>query len=137
MKTLRTNILLMLILSCLGIFGQIVNFAKEEKSKNVISELKEVEVEGIPKVLSQKERDELVRSVTKLYIKAVRQKQSNYISLQTPLYTLLKTNFPNIKEREEERGVSLSNIIKFLNSNPENRRIINSTLIEQEQRKCS
>lgn len=137
MKRLKTIILLTLISLCFGNFGQKVNFAQEKTISSVINELEKIKIDEVSKVLNQEERAKIVRLITKLYIKIVRQKQSDYISPQTPLYLLLKTNYPNITEKEEERGISLSSIVKFLNSKSENRETINSVLMEQKSRKCS
>jgi hypothetical protein len=136
MKNLGIFALLISFFLCPGNFGQIVNFAQENSLKKVPVELENVKVKDVSKVLNQKEREEIVRLVTKSYIKIVQQRHPDYIDLQTPLYRLLRTNFPDIKDREEERGISLGNIVRFLNSNPENRKIINSVLSNQKAQKC-
>lgn len=136
MKVLGMTILIISIFLCFGNRGQIVNFAQEKSSENLTSDLEKINVVDNSKKLNQKEREEIVRAFTKSYIETVRQKKSDFISPQTPLYILLKTNFPTIKDREEERGISLGNIVKFLNSNLENREVINSVLIQQKGQKC-
>ena len=138
MKNLGKLILLTLILLCLGNFGQITNIAQERRAHDYIAdELDKLNVGDVSKILNQEEREKIVRLITKSYIEAVRHKQSEYISAKAPVYLLLKTNYPSIKEREEERGVLLGNIVKFFNSKPEYREIINSVLMENKRHKCS
>ena len=136
MKKLGTTILLTSILLCLADFAQ-VNLAQEEESARLLREFAEIKVQDVSKLLNQKEREEMIRLFAKSYIKIARQKHSDYIHAKSPIYVLLKNNFPSLKEREDERGISLGKVIRYLNSNPENREIINSVLIKQSGQKCS
>lgn len=90
--------------------------------------------------LSEGERRRLIQLFVKSYIVSVREYKQDYsLKPTTPVYQLLKANFPALAEREGEGGIFLEAIVRFFNRMPEYENIVNQALREDlgRKRKCS
>lgn len=101
-----------------------------------ITYLKKMPVADVSRQLNEVERDELVRLLIRSYVTSARRYKQDYLLEQTtPVYQLLKTNFPGVAEREKEGGIFLGQITRFFNRVPKYRRFVEQALKEDFKRK--
>ena len=81
--------------------------------------------------LDQAEKHELTRLFVKVYVISKRRDGQDYLlNPQSPVYELLKTNFPSVVEREGEGGIFLGEIVRFFNKSLEFRTDVERLLKE-------
>lgn len=129
----KITVLILLILLSVVISGQQSGNSSQTKTR-----LERMKVKDVSKQLSPREREELVELFLRNCLIAWRQGQKSELSLQTPIYQLLKANFPKLAEREqyfegEGKLIFLWEIMKYFNSTAEYRHIVDRIL--QEERK--
>lgn len=104
-----------------------------------VTYLKGLKVDNTSRKLSEKERVDLVSLFVKSHVNSVRKYKQDYlIETDTPIYQLLKANFPGVAEREGEGGVFLGQIVRYFNRFPEYKSTVELGLREalQEKKRC-
>lgn len=90
----------------------------------IIDYLERMNIKDASRALSEVEKHELCRFFVKAHTIAIRrEKQSFFLHTTAPIYGLLVTNFPAIRERESEGGalINTGEIVNFFNSLPDYR----------------
>lgn len=87
-----------------------------------VDRLERVKVADTSRLLSEPEKRELCRLFVRAHVDSVRQhRQGFFLNTGAPVYRLLVTNFPEVREREGEGGsvIYLGEVMGFFNSKPE------------------
>ena len=134
MKRFTFSIFLLLIVNCINLQtsaqNQVYNYPMES--------LETMKFGDTSKQLNEEERKQLVRVITKKFLLTTQLKMDNDLTIErTDIGTVLLTNFPLLKERQKERGISLREIVRFFNLNSNYRKVINEVLVKQKLQKCS
>lgn len=94
-----------------------------------ITYLNNLEIDDPSRNLSSEERAQLVRLLVNSFIVSVRKYKQDYLlHTSTPVYQLLRTNFPSIAERVGEGGIFLGSITRFFNRLDEYKPIVSQLL---------
>jgi hypothetical protein len=97
-----------------------------------VTYLEHMEVRDLSRRLDMKERHDLCRLFVKSYVISIRVHNQDYLlSVNTPIYQLFKSNFPEVARREGEGGIFLGQIVRFLNTLPDYKADVEKVLREE------
>jgi hypothetical protein len=134
---MKKLILILVLMPVVHVYGQ--ESYRLPANELPVTYLKNLSIDNPTRQLSDTERRELVRLFVEAYVTSVRKYKQDYLlERNTPVYELLKTNFPLLAEREGEGGIFLGSIMRFFNKMPAYRPIIEQTLREdlEKRKRC-
>lgn len=82
------------------------------------------------------QRDKVVGSVAASYLASARGLGPEYVDASIPVVRLLTREYPSLSKKVGERGISIGSVVRVLNSDKENRAVINKVLREAESLGC-
>ncbi len=115
--------------------GQIVGLPQRDRFPENLNGFEPLESRDSNQPTSVDSRNRLIREFTRLYIRIARAGNDFTISPKEERYLSLKKLAPGLASFESERGVSLESIVRFLNADPADRKVINSELTKAQMGK--
>jgi hypothetical protein len=78
--------------------------------------------------LTEADQKELVAAITRAAIRSARLRNEQFVEWKSALWNVLEANFPEIKERMGDQGLTLLSVMRYFHSLPAFRRGVDDVL---------